>query len=88
MESISLDETIRCASKWFILTQRMQNLEVVNHKFIAYAQPIRLFLTCTYCQLPSRENLEITLFCHGKVIEFEGLEGAGTQKYLFLTIRF
>ena len=31
-ESIYPDETIRWASKWFILTQRMQNLECVNLK--------------------------------------------------------
>ena len=30
LESTSPNETIRYASKWFILTQRMQNLEFVN----------------------------------------------------------
>ena len=29
-----LDETIRCASKWFILTQRKHNLELVNLKWV------------------------------------------------------
>ena len=35
----TLDETIRCASKWFILT-----LELVKLKCVTYAQPIRLFV--------------------------------------------
>ena len=39
LESTSLDHTITCASKWFILTQRMQNLESVNLKCVIYAQP-------------------------------------------------
>ena len=29
LESTTLDETIRCASKWFILTQNPQNLNLV-----------------------------------------------------------
>ena len=44
LEPASLDETIRCASKWFILTQRTQNLEFFNLKCITYAQPIPLSL--------------------------------------------
>ena len=42
LESTSLDETIWCASKWFILTQITQNLEPVNLKCVTYAQPIPL----------------------------------------------
>ena len=34
---IFLDETVKCASKWFILTQRTQNLEFVNLKCVTYA---------------------------------------------------
>ena len=40
--STSLDEFIKCASKWFILRQKTQNLEVVNLKCVTYAQPIPL----------------------------------------------
>ena len=43
-KSTSLDETIRRASKWFILTQRMQNQEFVNLKRVTYAQLIHLAL--------------------------------------------
>ena len=35
-ESTSLDETIRCASKWFILTQRTQKLDFVNLKCVTH----------------------------------------------------
>ena len=44
LESTSLDETIRCASKWFILRQ-LQNLELLNLKCVTYTQPIPLPLT-------------------------------------------
>ena len=44
LESISLDETIRCASKWFTLTQRNQNLEFVDLKCVTYTQLIPLSL--------------------------------------------
>ena len=47
LEFTSPDENIICASKWFILTQRMQNLEIVNLKCVTYAQ-----LT----PLPSKHN--------------------------------
>ena len=40
----TLDETIRCTSKWFILTSKMQNLELVNLKCVSFAQPIPLSL--------------------------------------------
>ena len=43
--STTLDEIIRCASKWFILTQQVQNLELVNLKCVTYTQPIPLSLT-------------------------------------------
>ena len=43
-ESTTLDKTIRFASKWFILTQKTQNLEMVNLKSVTYAQPIPLSL--------------------------------------------
>ena len=36
LESIYLDESIKYASKWIILAQRMQNLELVNIKRITY----------------------------------------------------
>ena len=40
------DETIRCASKWFILTQRKQNLSSVDLNCVtSYTQPIPLSLT-------------------------------------------
>ena len=38
----SLDETIRCNSKWFTITQRMQNLDYINLRCVTYAQPIPL----------------------------------------------
>ena len=41
-EITSRDETIRCALKWFILTQRAQTLEFVNLKCVIYAQHISL----------------------------------------------
>ena len=44
MESTSLDESIRCATKGLILTQRTQNLELVNLMCDTYAQPIPLSL--------------------------------------------
>ena len=44
LESSSLDEIIRCASKWPILTQRTQILEFVNLKSVNYTQPISPFL--------------------------------------------
>ena len=31
-----------CASKWFIQTQRMQHLDLVNLKCVTYAQPVPL----------------------------------------------
>ena len=37
-ESTSLDETIRCTSKWSIRTQRMQNVKFINLKCVTYAQ--------------------------------------------------
>ena len=40
LESTFLDETSRYASRWFILAQRTQNLEFVNHKYVTYTQPI------------------------------------------------
>ena len=45
LESTSLDEIIRCPTKWFILSQRMQNLEYINLMCVTYAQPIPLLLT-------------------------------------------
>ena len=45
LESTSLDEIIKYASKWFILAQRTQNLMFVNLKCVTYAQPIHLPLT-------------------------------------------
>ena len=45
MESTS-DETIRCASKLFILTQRTQNLEFVNLTGVTYTQPFHLSFNC------------------------------------------
>ena len=44
LESTTLDETSRCASKWFILALKTQNLELVNLKCVTYAQPIPLSL--------------------------------------------
>ena len=44
LESTMFDETIRCTSKWFILTWKMQNLEVVNFMCVTYTQPIPLSL--------------------------------------------
>ena len=35
LESTSLNEIIRCALKWFFLTQTTQNLEYVNLKYVA-----------------------------------------------------
>ena len=37
LESTSLDETIRCASKLFILTLKTENLALVNLKDVTYA---------------------------------------------------
>ena len=34
LESSTLDETIRCASKWFILEEKKQNLELLNLKYV------------------------------------------------------
>ena len=45
-----LTKTIRCASKWFILTQRPQNLEFVNLKCVTYTQLIQLSLQA-YAQI-------------------------------------
>ena len=45
-ESPTFDETIKCASKWFILTWKTQNLEVINLKCMTYAQPF-LSQDCT-----------------------------------------
>ena len=42
LETTSLDETIRSASKWFILTQRTQTLQIVNFRYVFYVQPIPL----------------------------------------------
>ena len=40
LESTNLDKNIKCASRWFIIAQRKQNLECVNLKCVTYAQPI------------------------------------------------
>ena len=45
LESTTLDEAIRCTSKWFISTLKMQNLELVNLKCVTYVQPIPLSFT-------------------------------------------
>ena len=46
LESISLEETTRCALKWFILAlKKKQNLELVLVKCVTYTQPIPLSLT-------------------------------------------
>ena len=45
LKSTSFDETIRCAWKWSILTQRTQNLQFVNRKCVTFEQPIPLPLT-------------------------------------------
>ena len=53
LESSTLDETIKCASKWFIFFKmvhfniKTQNLELVNLKCVTYAQIIPLSLTAT-----------------------------------------
>ena len=44
LEPITLDETIRCASKWLIFNIKTQNLELGNLKCVTYAQPIPLSL--------------------------------------------
>ena len=44
LESTSLDETIRLASKIVYFNIQMQNLELVNLKCVTYAQPISLSL--------------------------------------------
>ena len=40
LESTTLNKTIRSASKWLILTWKMQNPEWVNLKRLIYTQPI------------------------------------------------
>ena len=40
LESISLDENIKCTSRWLILPQITQNLRFVNLKCVTYTQPI------------------------------------------------
>ena len=40
LESTYLDESIKCSSRWFILAQGMQNVEIVNLKCITYTQLI------------------------------------------------
>ena len=57
LESPSLDETIRCALKWFILTRRTQNLEFVNLKCVTYTQHIPLPLN----SLDSRLCIHVTI---------------------------
>ena len=44
LEPTALDDTISFASKWFILTSKGQNLELVNLKCVTYAQSIPLSL--------------------------------------------
>ena len=66
LKSTSLDETIRYASKWFITTQKTQNLKFVNFNCIAYAQPI-----------PRPLESRITIITYQKkrslLYEFEGI---------------
>ena len=40
LESTTYSKTVRYALKWFILTQKTQNLELVNLKRVTYTQPI------------------------------------------------
>ena len=49
LEPTTLKETIRSASKWFTftITQKMQNLELVNLECLTYEQPITLSLIRT-----------------------------------------
>ena len=42
----------RCASKWFILTQRTQKLEFVNFKYVTYARPIPLLFNIFFDSSP------------------------------------
>ena len=51
LKSTTLDETIRCTSKWFILTSKMQNMELVNLKCVSNAQPIPLSLKCIFLSI-------------------------------------
>ena len=37
------DKTIKHASKWFILTKIMQNLEFIKLKYVTYTQPLSVF---------------------------------------------
>ena len=39
----SLDETIRCALNWFILTQRMQNLEFLDYFPLIFSKKMTYF---------------------------------------------
>ena len=71
LKSTSLDENIRCASKWLILTKRTQNLESVNLKCVSYARSIPVPLkTCTWglekCQVPTPNKA--TLYYTAKLL--------------------
>ena len=47
LESTNLDESIKNASRWFIVAQsQMQNLEFVNPN-VTYTQPTTVFLLTT-----------------------------------------
>ena len=45
LEYTTLDETNKCALKLIILTKKLQNLELVNLKYVTYAQTLLLSLS-------------------------------------------
>ena len=59
LESTTLDETIRCTSKWFILKfKKKQNLKLVILKCVTYAQPIPF----SWSQFINKFNLPDNVF--------------------------
>ena len=61
--SLLFYETIRCASKFFILTQRKQMLEFVNLKWVTYTQSIRLSSLFASEVIAAYSDNWITLYC-------------------------
>ena len=65
LESIyNLDESVKCATRWSILAQRIYNLEFVNLMCVTYTQPIWAPLTVrkrshygNQCPMPLQSSL-------------------------------
>ena len=78
-ESSNLDESIKCISRWFTLTQRTRNLEFVNLKCVTYVQPI--WVTLMSLSLRNGENNHQVLSGHQQRPEVVGDQSVSSSTH-------